>query len=251
MSAVKALAKGAAIRLRNFLRMAAGTDDLSIREFVASRFLRGEGIEIGALDKPMPVPKRARVSYVDRMSNADLLEQYPDYRGKRLAPVEIIDDGQTLAKVPAASQDFVIANHFLEHCADPIRALQNMFRVLRDDGIIFLSIPDKRHTFDRDRPATPLAHVEADYREGPEGSRKEHFLEWARLVEKASGGAAEAMAEDLMRRDYSIHYHAWTQREILELALSLGRHLGFQPEIELAMRNGAEVVLVLSKGGAA
>lgn len=249
MSIFKKLAKKLATQMQLFTRMATGTDDLSIREFVAKKYLKGMGIEIGALDKPMPLPKGARVRYLDRMSVEDLRLQYPDYRDKKLVEVDIVDDGQVLGAVPTASQDFVIANHFLEHCPDPIKSLENMFRVLRDSGVLFLSVPDKRYTFDRHRPVTEFAHLARDFREGPEWSRRGHFEEWVNLVENAGDArAAAAMADDLMRKDYSIHFHVWTQKELIELFLNLGGYLPFQPEIQLAMKNGAEVIIVVSKG---
>jgi SAM-dependent methyltransferase len=142
MPAWKAFAKSAARKIRNFRSQLNGTDDLSVREFVAARYLKGQGMEIGALDKPMPLPKGVAVKYVDRMSTADLLVEYPELKGRKLVNVDIVDDGQVLGKVPPGSADFVIANHFLEHCADPLRSLKNMFRVLRPSGVLFLTIPD-------------------------------------------------------------------------------------------------------------
>jgi SAM-dependent methyltransferase len=121
------------------------------RDAIAARFLRGDGLEIGALHNPLPVPSGARVRYVDRMPVSELERQYPELRGKALVPVDVIDDGERLASVPDASVDFVIANHFLEHCQDPIGALGTMFRAVRPGGIVYLAIPDKRFTFDVDR----------------------------------------------------------------------------------------------------
>ena len=63
--------------------------------------------------------------------------------------------------LPDGSQDFIIANHLLEHVADPIGALEEWYRLLRPDGILFLALPDKRVTFDKDRPRTTLDHVRA------------------------------------------------------------------------------------------
>jgi ubiquinone/menaquinone biosynthesis C-methylase UbiE len=37
-----------------------------------------------------------------------------------------------------SSQDFVIANHLLEHLPDPIGALKEWYRVLRAGGTLFL-----------------------------------------------------------------------------------------------------------------
>ena len=61
--------------------------------------------------------------------------RWPDYASQYLTssrtepfvPVGCIDDGERLGKIADASQDFVIANHFLEHCQDPILALLNIF----------------------------------------------------------------------------------------------------------------------------
>ena len=115
------------------------------RARLASVYLRGSGLEIGALHHPLPVPRSACVSYVDRMTVAELRKQYPDLPSNELVEPDLIDNGETLSKVPAVSQDFVIANHFLEHCQDPIGTLENFFRVLKLGGILYLTVPDKHH----------------------------------------------------------------------------------------------------------
>jgi SAM-dependent methyltransferase len=249
MPAWKAFAKSAARKVRNLKKQMEGTDDLSIREFVASRFLKGQGIEIGALDKPMPLPKGVGVKYVDRLSTADLIVEYPELKGRKLVQVDIVDDGQVLGKVPPESADFVIANHFLEHCGDPLRSLENMFRVLRPSGMLFLTIPDKRFTFDRNRPVTDFAHVLKDYREGPETSRRGHYEEWVRSVENVvEPERARQVAEQRLGADYSIHFHVWSQKEMLEFFLKAGEPLGLGLELELFMKNGEEMIAILSKG---
>src|SRR5690349_4069177 len=86
-----------------------------IRLQLANRHLAGEGIEIGALHKPLPLPSGAAVRYVDRMSVRDLRSHYPELAGWKLVEPHIIDNGETLATVPDNSVDFVIANHFIEH----------------------------------------------------------------------------------------------------------------------------------------
>ena len=49
----------------------------------------------------------------------------------------------------------------------------------------------------------------------------------------------------MLARSYSIHFHVWTQKELLELLLSLKDRLDF--DIEVAHKNGDEFVLVLRK----
>jgi SAM-dependent methyltransferase len=221
---------------------------VSARARIANRYLSGEGIEIGALHNPLPVPPSARIRYVDRVSVSELRAQYPELEHEPLVNVDIIDDGERLATISDSSFDFVVANHFLEHTQNPLGTLLNAFRVLRPGGILYLAVPDKRHTFDRDRPVTPLDHVLRDFHEGPQVSRRDHFEEWARLVERVADDEVPRRAEQLMDRDYSIHYHVWTQREMLELLTTLRARIHVHFDVELVKQNKYEVVFVLRKG---
>jgi predicted SAM-dependent methyltransferase len=247
MSTTWRAARGLARRAAGYARKAAGSGGIN-RESIARQYLRGHGIEIGALHNPLKVPRCARVRYVDRMSAADLREQYSELNSRPLIEVDIIDDGETLSAIPDESQQFVIANHFLEHCQNPIGAVRNMLRVLKPGGILYLAVPDKRFTFDVDRPVTPLGHLLRDDAEGPEWSRQQHFEEWTRLVGKIEDPAEAAeKTRALMAMDYSIHFHVWTQVEILELLLTLKQQPGFRFEIELFTMHALEIALVLRK----
>lgn len=217
-----------------------------IVRLLANTYLRGNGLEIGALFNPLPLPRGAKAKYVDRMSVEQLRLQYPNLAHLPLVPVDIIDDGERLATIADASQDFVIANEFLEHCQDPIGTLKHLFRVVKPHGIVYLAIPDKRFTFDRKRPVTSLEHLQADHRFGPHRSRREHFLEYARLVHDAADDAeAERLADELMRKDFSIHYHVWTQKEMLDLLTSLQNEIGF--DFEAVSKHRHEVIFLLRK----
>jgi predicted SAM-dependent methyltransferase len=230
-----------------FRRLLAGRLTPLNRDAIAERYLHGEGLEIGALHNPLPVPEQARVRYVDRMTTAELRRQYPELDGKPLVDVEVVDDGERLESVPDESVDFVIANHFLEHCQDPIGALGTMFRVVRPGGVVYLAVPDKRFTFDADREVTSTEHLLHDHRDGPEGSRQQHFEEWARLVDKVGEAEVGAHTAKLLEADYSIHFHVWTQADALELLTVARRELDFDFDVEVAIRNGHENVFVLRR----
>lgn len=220
--------------------------ELLRRKTIARVFLRGEGIEIGALHNPLKVPPAARVRYVDRLSVADLRREYPELAGKALVNVDILDDGERLASVADATQDFVIANHFIEHCEDPIGAVRNMLRVLKGGGVLYLAIPDKRFTFDKDRPVTPIDHLIRDFQEGPAWSRRQHFEEWTRLVNKVTDEARiEREVEDLMTKRVPIHFHVWTQAELLDLISRLRRMWAF--DVELMFKRDNELIFILRK----
>jgi predicted SAM-dependent methyltransferase len=214
------------------------------REFIAKTYISGHGIEIGALHAPLRVSRRTRVKYVDRMSVPELRKHYPELSTHELVHVDIIDDGERLGTIADSTQDFVIANHFLEHCQNPIGAIDNILRVVKRGGIIYLAIPDKRYTFDADRPVTTLDHILKDYEQGSEWSKRQHFEEWPRAVDNSQRNKEIARLMDI---DYSIHYHVWTQTELLELMTTLKKRLGFQFELELFFKNGNEVIFVLRK----
>jgi SAM-dependent methyltransferase len=223
-----------------------GNDRLG-RVDVARAYLRGRGLEIGALHRPLRLPAAARVTYVDRLSEDELRRQYPELADHTLVPVGVIDEAESLSSVPGGSQDFVVANHILEHCQDPIGTLKTFVRVLRPGGVLYLTVPDKRFTFDRDRPVTPLAHLLRDHEDGPEWSRRGHFEEFVRLaLGVTDADAAERQVEELLAADYSIHYHVWTQCEFAELLAATAAEIGF--EIELFLKRKYEVIAVLRKG---
>lgn len=215
------------------------------RNRIINKYLKGSGIEIGALFAPQEVPDGSQVQYVDRLPLDDLHIHYPEMRLENFVPVDVVDDGEILAKFEDSSCDFVIANHFLEHCQNPIFAIENNLRILRPGGISFWSIPDKRYSFDIDRPVTPYAHLLKDYIEGPDVSRRAHFEDWVEHVEKVTCYDAGEFVDRLMIMNYSIHYHVWTQTEIVELFCNMQKRISF--EIEMISRNFNEVIVVLRK----
>jgi SAM-dependent methyltransferase len=215
------------------------------RRLVAAAFLKGDGIEIGALHQPLPVPASARVRYLDRMTVSELRRQYKELKAAPLVETDIIDDGELLTTVADGTQDFVIANHFIEHCQNPILTFQNLFRVLKPRGVLYLAVPDKRFTFDADRPCTTTDHLMRDFTEGPAWSKRQHFEEWSRLVNKRADREVAEEVRHLIEIDYSIHFHVWGATELLEFLAAVQRIVPF--EIELFLRNGHESIVVLRR----
>ncbi|MBL0162008.1 MAG: methyltransferase domain-containing protein [Bryobacterales bacterium] len=219
------------------------------RTYLGSQYFQGQGIEIGALSDPMRIPPGCTVRYADAFTSQQLRQQYQvAAQGYEIVEVDIITDAHLLTEIENASQDFVIANHVIEHLGDPLLALRNMLRVLRPDGVLFFALPDKRHTFDKDRPCTPFEHLLEDHRHGPELSREAHYREWFRLVDKIPEHEIEARVRALMvKHDYGIHLHVWSQFEILELIHRAREVVPFPYELECFKANGAECISVLRR----
>lgn len=227
------------------------------RAELAYRFLTGTGLEIGALNWPLQLPHWATARNVDRMTPDQLREEYPEMTEAPLADVDILDDGERLESIADGSQDFIIANHFLEHTGDPIGTIGQHLSKLKPGGVLFYAVPDKRYTFDFRREATSLEHIVRDHEEGPEGSRRRHYDEWGSLVVGTDKDRedpqwperGEEVARELEAEDFSIHTHTWTDATFLELLLHCRRHFDEGFEIEVAARRELEIVVVLRKAG--
>jgi SAM-dependent methyltransferase len=218
------------------------------REVVARMYLRGEGIEIGALWAPLHVPKGVTVRYVDRMDLDGLRKHYPELKAWKFVPVDIIADGESLATIPDASQDFVILNGVLEHYENPLRALENMIRVTRKGGMIYLAIPDKRFTFDVKRDVTPIAHLLDEYHGRPSVGKYDHFADFIRHT--TAWKTEQELTENIRKffdQDYSIHYHVWTQWEILDMLLAARRQLGIPFDLKLIYEFDYGFLVMLQK----
>jgi predicted SAM-dependent methyltransferase len=214
------------------------------REQLARRYLRGDGIEVGAMSEPLPLPDGARVRYVDYKPAAALRTA----ETQKIREPDIISDLESMVGIADSSVDFVVANHVLEHVENPLRALGAVSRVLRRSGTAFIALPDKRYTYDKPRSVTPLQHILRDFRDGPEWSRHGHFRDWTVHVERVRGEqAVEQRACELERDAVSIHFHVWdppAMRQMFEYAASA-------PDTRLVpehtQQNRHEVIWILRK----
>jgi hypothetical protein len=230
---VRQLASGLTTAVRRLARpklaASASPNPYGIRETLANRYIHGEGIEVGALNHPLRLPPRARVKFVDRLDIDGLRREFPELNGQPLVDVDIVDDGETLRTVPEQSQDFVVANHFLEHSQNPIGTVRRFLEVLKPRGILYLAVPEKHGTFDRNRPVTALDHLHRDDREGPAWSYRDHIEEYATLVDRLEGPARDERVRSLIAQDYRIHFHVWTHAAFGELLDDLRRRgFGFR-----------------------
>lgn len=217
-----------------------------------AQWLSGRGLEIGALHDPLPVPRGVSVSYVDRLPADELRRHYPELADRPLAPVSILGDACDLSSVADDSQDFVIANHLLEHLEDPLRGLREMTRVLRPGGLLYVALPDPRLSFDRARPVTTVEHILEEFRSGTESTRRAHYEQWVDLVEWRTGADRDARVRELMEMGYSIHFHVLRPETWLELLTVARRELGLALELvafETTTEDAHhEYISVLAKG---
>jgi SAM-dependent methyltransferase len=124
---------------------------------LAHKYLDGlEGLEIGG-SAHNPFGLRTKNMDCDGSSDTVFKQEEIKLCGEAL-PVDIVASGDDLP-ITDASYDFVVSSHVLEHFPDPIRALREWYRVIRKGGYIFMIIPHKERTFDRDRERTTLSEL--------------------------------------------------------------------------------------------
>jgi SAM-dependent methyltransferase len=216
-------------------------------------WLAGDGIEIGALYRPLEVPARAHVRYVDRMPVSDLRRHYPELAHLRLVPVDIIGGAEDLSVLPDDSVDFVIANHLYEHVEYPIRAFQSFIRVLRPGGLLYLALPDARAGIDHDRELTTVEHLLDEHRYGARRNREAHYRDWCANAEKRED--VDGGVRQLMDMDYAIHFHVWRSDTFLEYLSAVRSETRLEFEVlsfaAPEYPGDDEFIVVLAKGTSA
>ena len=120
----------------------------------------------------------------------------------------------------------------IEHLANPIRALLEWNRVLKDGGLILVVVPEGARTFDHARDPTPLAHLLRDFHDGTREDDKGHLEEILRThdiaMDPTAGGWEEFARRSRLNEEFrAVHHHVFTL-ETLEATL---RATGFTVDI--------------------
>lgn len=132
------------------------------RTFVKDH-LKGKGLEIGAYFQPLEYnPETTQMTYQDRYSTQELIEQgtkyNPEAKIDKIVNVDVVSPAH-ICPYPDDHFDFVCNSHVFEHLKNPIEALKEWLRVTKINGFIYLIVPDKKFTFDKDRELTPLDDI--------------------------------------------------------------------------------------------
>lgn len=129
------------------------------------------GLEIGPLCRPLVTPEcvspDGRIEYLDHLDRDGLRQKYkddPQVNIDQIVSVDhICDDGDLSSLDIDRPFDYIVASHVVEHIPDLLSWFDNIGRLLRPGGILFLAVPDKRFTFDYVRPvSTPGQYVETN-----------------------------------------------------------------------------------------
>ncbi|MGB7601982.1 MAG: methyltransferase domain-containing protein [Candidatus Sulfotelmatobacter sp.] len=152
-----------------------------------------------------------------------------DYHPGKPAGTQFICEATDLQPIKDSSYDCLLACHCLEHIANPLRALVEWKRVLRDDGLILLILPHKDATFDWRRPLTPLAHMIEDYENSVGEDDLTHLPEILELHDLSRDPGAGSKEEFRLRclenyANRAMHQHVFDTAS----ATKMMNHMGFK-----------------------
>lgn len=254
--------------LKDILKESGLLPSYKVRERLAARYLRGVGLEIGALHLPLKVPPGVTVKYVDLSSREQNIKKFPELIAKKIVETDYVENGFELFSIPDKSQNFVIANHVLEHASNPLQVLLNWGRTLTDNGKLFITIPLADKSFDKGRPLTSPAHLINDYKLCLEDRyeefvelNREHYREWLSVSEPsimAERGVNfhQLSEEDMVKRieemvgsSTEIHFHTFSDLSFAELLNNFVSNIvrNFQVLEIRKSRGGGECVALLGK----
>ena len=196
---------------------------------VISRRCVGFGVEIGPGDRPECVRYRApgQTVVVDRWPDLEAWAEYGMTVGARA----------DAAHLPFANGafDYLISAHCLEHCPDVLSALAEWRRVLKDGGALVLVLPHVDRSFDRGRPVATYDHHAAEHGKGGDGLDDEHWIDFEAfsipnhqptwLDDEGAHRADGSLDREYLAAQGFVHFHAWTQNEMVEILLRSGFHI--------------------------
>lgn len=182
------------------------------------QFLKGVGVEIGAFDSPIPGISPIYVDKFNQFAGKKCLADYPG-EASRLPFYD-------------CALDYVVNSHVIEHLANPVSALVEWERVLKPGGYVYMVVPDRRFTFDRNRALTSPEHMIEDYLTGKDDTDDTHIedfvfgIDWDEIQPGLLGeeahkhkcaNAQHHKNECLAGNEINIHFHVFEPSNFVAL----------------------------------
>lgn len=203
---MKAFIKNRLINIKNKLKRLTKKNYSTLANF----YLKDKkGIEIGGSYHNQFYLNTLNVDYTDERT---VFKQEELNNFKKALKVDVVSQGDNLP-FENNSWDFVINSHVLEHFYDPIKAINEWMRVIKPDGYLFMIIPHKERTFDKNRERTTLKELIERH-----NNPKENY-------------------------DACGHYSVWITEDVLELCKYMDLNVVNYQDVDDKVGNGFAVVI--------
>ncbi len=220
-----------------------------------AKLLSGRGLEIGAMHQPSKVPAHCSVEYLDVASAEVLGASFRELDGQEITRPHYLGDigRRSVLDITNRTFSFIIMNHVLEHVANPVQVIENVWEAIEENGCLVLSVPDKHFSFDRSRPLTSYEHLLAHYFLEVTEACDDHYADFLAHVHPEVLTSKNAFLDALRSvRERREHVHVWTSTSIREQLLRILGLLKMRASFlfeSTASDNGFEYFAVLSKRG--
>jgi predicted SAM-dependent methyltransferase len=151
------------------------------------------------------------------------------YSKKKSLGFQYVSDATNLQTIENANYDCVLSSHVIEHIANPLLALSEWKRVLRENGTLVLIVPHKEGTFDHCREITSLQHLIQDFENNVQEDDLTHLPEIISTHDLSRDLAAGSI-EDFTKRSQDnyqnrcLHHHVFDFNLVIEML----DYFGFQ-----------------------
>lgn len=192
-------------------------------ELYKSYFKNKKGIEIGGSSKifSQEIPIYPIIESLDGCNfstqtiwEGDLEEgDNFNYFGNKMG-YQFICEASNLKAIPDEKYDFLIASHCLEHCANVLKTVEEWVRVVKKEGALLLVLPDRKYTFDHNRPITEYEHLVDDFNVKVDEKDLTHLAEILEKhdlnMDKAAGSKEEFVNRSLNNyKNRCLHHHVF------------------------------------------
>lgn len=138
-------------------------------------------LEIGACASPTFKTPEVDIMFMDRLSTQELQKTVRlrnPKNAENIPKVNYVTTGKNFAKEIEQKFDLVIANHVVEHIPDLICWLRNISSILNSKGYLFLAVPHKEYTFDKERSLTALSEIIHNYEQDLEDPTRQQIFDF-------------------------------------------------------------------------
>ena len=140
---------------------------------------------------------------------------------------QFVCNGSNLLPINPCTYDVVLSSHVIEHFTNPLKALQEWKRVIRNDGYILIVAPHRDVTFDHRRPLTKFEHIVEDFEAGVDENDSTHLEEWIHGTDQAMYPGRTTQNEFLklsmeFYENRSVHHHVFNTELVLKMIDYIG-----------------------------
>ena len=194
------------------------------RQFIESMPKNLHSLEIGALCNPILHPSSHNNKILDVFDKETLVKNYssdPNVDVSRIVHVDYVwRSGMPRmaydALIPTERFDLVISSHNIEHQPDLIGHLNNVSSVLKENGKMYMFIPDYRYCFDHFKSPTRIHEVLAAHLTGQTqpsvSSVMEHFILSGHNDPSAHWAGRHSMSKEYDVDHLVSTYKTWQKR---------------------------------------